>query len=437
MSLRRRNINPTRRTAAPREEAPEITLDDLFPATRSPEVTESLARRAAAAATQRRGPRQTPQSIRCRAPRASTHAGPHGTPQEPVDVREVCERPMGDILDVVRSITRPARSDDYLHVSSLIYDCPRAIALREARGGGAPAQVLRLAEQLTYRQGEAIAEVIVKSVRNVAPTQIWGDWQCRCGHTRTQSPCLYSEATAASPCPHCGGMLDEYVEVPMFDEQYKIVGNPDLLLYLPEHDALQGVELKSITPNDFPDLARPQPEHLVQSLFYWWLMHRLGYRLTTTWSIVYVNKGHSFRGNPYKEFVIDAAAQVSRLEPLLEEAMALRAYREGGALPPRVRCNTPNDSKAKKCHECQACFSASAAAIRRRPVDLSAYSGDASSPEPSSPGEETAAPRVDPAPRRAHSGLVRASRVPGAPPVPVGHRPVSPVNRVRVPPRGR
>ena len=126
----------------------------------------------------------------------------------------------------------------------------------------------------------------------------------------------------------------------MFNEEYKIVGNPDILLFLEDVNAFQGVELKSITPNDFPDLARPKPEHVIQSLFYWWLMHALGYRLTTTWSIVYLNKGHSFHGNPYKEFVVDMPSQLARLDMFLEEALALKQFRAGGILPPRVRCTT-------------------------------------------------------------------------------------------------
>lgn len=365
--------------------------------------------------------------------------GPHATPQEPVDVTERHDRPMGDVLDVVRTITRPARSDDYLHVSALIHDCMRSYALREARGGTVEAQALRLAEQLTYRQGEAMAEIIVKAVTGTTPASIWGNWRCRCHATETTTPCTKAESTALSPCTHCGQPLDEYREVSMFNEEYEIVGNPDILLFLEDANAFQGVELKSITPNEFPELARPKPDHVIQSLFYWWLMRQLNYRLTTTWSIVYLNKGHSFRGNPYKEFVVDMPSQVARLDMFLEEALALKQFREGGDLPPRVRCNTPNDAMAKKCNECQACFSSTTTATRRRVIDLSslADNGDTRAPADARDDSGDTRPAAS-APSRAYTGLMRASRVPGAPPVPVArHRPVTSVNRVRVPPPRR
>jgi hypothetical protein len=363
--------------------------------------------------------------------------GPHATMQEPIDVTANHDRPMGDILDVVRTITRPARSDDYLHVSALIHDCMRSYALREARGGTVEAQALRLADQLTYRQGEAMAEIIVKAVASTRPVSLWGHWRCRCHQTQTETPCTKAEATALSACPYCGQVPEEYREVPMFNEEYKIVGNPDILLFLEDVNAFQGVELKSITPNDFPDLARPKPEHVIQSLFYWWLMHALGYRLTTTWSIVYLNKGHSFHGNPYKEFVVDMPSQLARLDMFLEEALALKQFRAGGILPPRVRCTTTDDNMAKKCNECQACFSPAAASTTRRTISLSGFADNGHVHEPTD-AQEGSGDRQTPHPPHAYTGLTRPSRVPGAPPVPVArHRPITSVNRVRVPPPRR
>ena len=430
MTIRRVNVPGPRTVRAPREQ-PTITLDDLFPATRSSELT---ARLEAEAHQQRRRtviPRRPLRMIQA----ATRVTGPHETLQEPVDIDAVMPEPVGDILSKARATVRPARSNDYLHVSDLLHRCMRAFALQESLQQTPPAQQLRLADQLTYSQGDAIAAVIVSAVQGVASTALWGNWRCLCKRTQTTVPCTYAEVTAHAPCEHCLQPVDNYVEVPMFNEEYKIVGNPDILLYLAQFDAFHIVELKSITPNEFPDLVRAKPEHVLQAIFYWWLMHRLGYRLTTKVSITYLNKGHSFRGNPYKEFVIDVASQVSRLDMFLEEALALKAYREGrAAMPPRTRCNTPDDSQAKKCHVCQACFSSVAGASRRQVIDLSTLGDDGSTPTPPEPDGRTASAIPG---RRPPPGPTRPSRIPGAPAVPLGSRSVPRVHGVRVPPPRR
>ncbi len=429
MNIRRIRV-PAPRPVRPAREEP-IAIEDLFPATRRPEFqaqldAEEMARRRRTASPRR--PRRMMQA-------ATRITGPHDMLQEPVDISGEFPEPMTDILAHARATVRPARSNDYLHVSDLIHRCMRAVALQEFLQQARPAQQLRLADQLTFAQGDAIADVALKAVLGVSPTTLWGNWECRCKQTRTTTPRTAAEATPDTVCEHCNQPLDNYVEVPMFNDEYKIVGNPDILLYLEQFDAFHIVELKSITPNDFPDLLNPKPEHILQSIFYWWLMQRLGYRLTTKVSIVYFNKGHSFRGSPYKEFLVDVASQVARLDMFLEEALALKAYREGTApMPERTRCTTADDSLAKKCHVCQACFSSTVGASRRQVIDLTTLADDGTAGL-SAESEQATAPTAT-YPRRT-PGPTRPSRVPGAPAIPLGNRPVARVNGLRVPPPRR
>jgi hypothetical protein len=146
-----------------------------------------------------------------------------------------------------------------------------------------------------------------------------------------------------------------YEEVPMRDKELMIVGTPDIITYMHTHSAFYVSELKSIAHDRWKDLVRPLPEHVIQILFYWFLMHRKGYRMANRASVLYATKGWMFSGQPYKEFSIDAQSMLSRLEPYLEDARALKEARGGGALPLRT-CPTEQAPEARKCEACRVCF---------------------------------------------------------------------------------
>lgn len=331
-----------------------------------------------------------------------------------------------DILNRARGTVRDARDMDYVHVSDLIHKCMRAVALQEELQRPPPVQNLRLADLFTFRQGEALAEVLVNAVRDNAPEQVFGNWRCVCGNHNTDDPCTYAQATSLGACEQCGGLADQYVEVRIQNEEYRIVGRPDLML-INVDGVIHITEIKSITPNEFPDLAYAKPEHVLQAIMYWWLLTQAGYTVSDIVSVLYINKGHSFRGEPHREFVVNAPANVPRIDDMLAEAARLRDYRHNdGPLPERTKCHTAEDTDAKRCYLCQACFSTQGPRIRRRSVDLSAFADDGSTPAP-----------AEDAPRSA-PGIVRPSRIPGAKAIPVtGRRSVAVVNRSRVPPRRR
>lgn len=265
------------------------------------------------------------------------------------------EEPLSDILAKSRFESRPPRTGDYAHVSDLIARCVRKVALQLRYDMPVSTQSLSLTDSLTFAQGDAIHDVVKARAAQGKPSAIWGNWKCRCGTTKTLKPSLLSEVDASKLCAACKTSCNVYEEVPMRNKEHMIVGTPDLLLYLSAFDAFYITELKSIAHDKWKDLVRPDPEHVIQVVFYWFLMNSLGYRLTNRVSILYVTKGWMFSGSPYKEFTIDAQSMQKRLEPHLEDARALMAAKKGVGLPVRV-CASEQDPKAKKCEACTVCF---------------------------------------------------------------------------------
>jgi hypothetical protein len=229
---------------------------------------------------------------------------------------------------------------------------------------------LRLTDLLTFAQGDAIHDVLKANAVRAGSNAVWGGWSCKCKTTKTPEPCLHSEVDKDRRCPACKGAIDVYQEVPIRNEEHEIVGNPDLILYLQGPDALHITELKSISHDAWKELARAQPDHVIQVLFYWFLMQEAGYRLTNRVSIMYATKGWQFSGSPTKEFVIDAQSQIHRLQPYLQDALAVKESRAGGQLPPRT-CANENTPDAKKCEVCRSCFGV---VENEKPVIISAAS---------------------------------------------------------------
>lgn len=309
----------------------------------------------------------------------------------PSDVVTIADdsQPVTHVLRKSRIQSRPARIGEYLHVSDLIGKCIRRKAIIAAENRPSVPQAISVTDTITFAQGDAIHEAVRSRTIFGGGEYVWGNWSCKCGTTKTTEPCTHEELGDANVCKACGGGLDVYVEVPMRNEEHKIVGNPDLVFYLPDVQAFYVNELKSISHAEWEKLARPLPDHVIQVVFYWYLMRALGYRMANRVSVVYISKGWKFGGDIWKEFSIDATKEVSRLAPYLAAAKAYAAARKGGDLPKR-ECITETDTKARACDTCRSCFSVQRGAPV--PIDI--------------------------------SGLGISSR----------DRPVSDVNRVRLPP---
>lgn len=292
--------------------------------------------------------------------------GVSSAPVDPIFAMGEVEAPMLGLLAKSRVVGRSARQTEYLHVSDLLGKCVRKFALFETLKIAQKPQAISLTDALTYAQGDAIHDVLKARMVAAAPDRVWGRWRCVCGHTVVEEPCTYANVDQSVVCERCEFPTNVYVEVSMRDEEYKIVGNPDILISLHEHGALYVTELKSISHDQWRELVRPIPEHVLQVVFYWLLMRRKGYRLADKVSVVYATKGWMFSGNPCKEFVIDPQHELPRLDRYLRYASQMIAFRAGGELPEKV-CTTPRDTMAKNCEVCTTCFEGNQNA---RPVEI-------------------------------------------------------------------
>ena len=266
--------------------------------------------------------------------------------------------PFSTVLDKSRYETRVPRPGKHIHVSDLLSKCIRKIALVERYELPARLASLSLNDSLTFAQGEAIHDVLKARAARGGARNLWGNWSCRCGSLTTKKPCLLAEVDA-SICGVCETPADRYQEIPMMDEELMIVGTPDVIMYLPEFDAFHITELKSIAHDRWTELIQPIPDHILQTMLYWFLMNRKGYKLTSRPSVVYATKGWLFNKSPIKEFSFDAATAIKRLDPYLEDARALKQARAGGRLPARTVCASIQAPEAKKCEACQVCFKGS------------------------------------------------------------------------------
>jgi hypothetical protein len=279
-------------------------------------------------------------------------------PKRPGAVIPIYERTDTPVMDMLSSIPAQQskfRKGDFLHVSDLINKCVRQIALSHQHSLQMPAQTITASMGLTFKQGDAIHDYIKSMMLTKFRKDMYGFWHCRCGDTRTSEPSFHAEVKGQY-CELCGTGLDEYDELVLEDPKLKIRGSPDIVMRVSKDGVLYPIELKSISHEQWKDLARAKPDHIVQVVFYWYLLRELGYKVSSVVSVVYATKGFVFKGSPFKEFVIDAEKSLKYIDDYIEDAQALVRFYKTGELPPRVKCSTHKCPDAKQCHVALECF---------------------------------------------------------------------------------
>lgn len=271
---------------------------------------------------------------------------------------------LSELLQRARTEVRMPRRGKHIHVSDLISRCIRKKAIVEIHNVPIPVQRLSLTDAMTYRQGDAIHDVLKERTVQGAPSQVWGRWRCKCGSLRVDEPCTFDRVDQGLLCEKCEQPAKIYEETEFLDAELNILGHPDLILYLPDLQSYYVTELKSISHEQFKELVRPKPDHVTQVLFYWYLMHRKGMPLVDTVSILYATKGYVFKGKPYLEFPINVKAALKNLDPYLDDARAILRARETGELPPRVHCAAKESPDARACEVSGLCFGEAQAPVQ-------------------------------------------------------------------------
>lgn len=245
------------------------------------------------------------------------------------------------------------RGGEYLHVSDLLGKCMRKIALSEVNDIAMPSQFIHESMALTFAQGVALHDHVKGRIFSGHSDMLYGSWSCRCGNLHTKTS-LYRDVKQKR-CTLCGEGPTKYHELELRDPDLMIIGSPDITIYLEEYRVYYPIEIKSINYEDWKELSRPKPDHVLQVLFYWYLLKKLGYPVPSQVSILYVTKGFVFK-TPYKEFTVIPEAVISRLDEYIEEARMLKSARDGGALPARSVCSSKDCKEAKECHVVNLCF---------------------------------------------------------------------------------
>ena len=244
------------------------------------------------------------------------------------------------------------RGGEYLHVSDLIHKCTRKIALSDTHSAPMPDELIFPSQGLTFAQGHAIGDFIVNRSLQKSPSMVYGKFECLC-----KSMVIIGTASrvrrAKHICEKCGTSPDKYAEVTLCNDELMLVGNIDLMLMVDDH--LHLTELKSIAGHRWEELSRPQPDHKVQILLYWWMARELGMPIHDSVSILYASKAFAIK-SPYKEYVLQPSLEMSFIEDHLEEAREWGRYKREGTLPVRTTCGTSSAPQAKKCHVCTQCF---------------------------------------------------------------------------------
>lgn len=246
------------------------------------------------------------------------------------------------------------REGEYMHASDLIYRCTRAMALSDQLAVPFTPELVFDGRGLTFAQGRAIQDYVTNRLKTNASEKLYGDWRCLCQEKRHTG--TYDTARRLSACERCKGQVVNYHEITIQNEKYKIIGSVDLSLI--ENRALYVIECKSINKKDWDAQVRPQPDHVIQLLLYWFLMREAGYSLNEMGSILYVVKEFKI-GSPYKEWQVNCVEQIDRgrLRDYLNDAMVLKRARARNELPPRITCADMNSPAARKCSFALQCFS--------------------------------------------------------------------------------
>ncbi len=279
----------------------------------------------------------------------------HSEPIAQVPVEQDLLKNIVDRMDVVPD-TRRVGANPWVHVSNLVRGmCTRQFWLARAYDTPVVSR-WRGAHRVAFAMGHA-AEAHVRGslIDAMEPEQLFGCWTCRCGQARRNMCVLPTgeDQDGWARCGACGRSIDIYREPTLRNEEYRIIGRPDLTL----HDAQRYkivVEFKSISIAGWNALGGPEPEHLAQALLYRWMYEQSGYAVHDEVILFYVSKDFNWRGSPYKEYHIDATSAGCHL--MIEAALAASRECFADEVPPNRTCPRPDHHIARACPLATICF---------------------------------------------------------------------------------
>ena len=240
--------------------------------------------------------------------------------------------------------------EEYLHASSLLNFCGRRDKL--TKDASEPiASYPRSADRVVWAIGRACEAHIRKQIqKGIGRENIFASWRCVCQETRVEG--LWEMKI----CEHCKKPCNTFHEIPVWDHDLKIVGNPDILLM--DNGKLRVVEIKSINKKEFDLLESAKPDHITQANIYQRMLVNEGFPVHHTSIVFYCSKDYGWQ-NPYKEYHVTSEQSAILLDGIFA---SVRSYRypewTGEKLPARLtNCTHSASAMAKKCPQASRCFS--------------------------------------------------------------------------------
>jgi len=274
----------------------------------------------------------------------------------------------GDLVDLLNFMDTesdpPRLGSDYTHVSSLLRACPRQWALAQRFPEMLAPQSVQKGMRVIWALGRAAEHHARIQLIKAAPEKVYGDWSCNCGRHQVYGMTA-AEAQDEPCCSVCTGGLTHYMEIDLVDEEFKVTGHPDLVIW--EDNKFHLVEFKSCKKEDFEARRDGEEEedtaHALQVLYYRRIMAKEwgDDQVSPTARIIYVNKDFAWGKSPYCQFLVSEAetAYAIGLDSMSAQAKRIKRAREGNyQLPDRLdACANPTTSTARGCPACTACFS--------------------------------------------------------------------------------
>lgn len=279
------------------------------------------------------------------------------------------EFPLGSVVSFLNAPTvirgRTNNTGDgmpYVHVSDLLKNgsadkfCAREFVIRYFERRTAPSGTVPSKMRLLWDTGNLIGDHIV--IARFIETSVeyghlvWGDWRCgSCDH-------LHTFCYRPKVCI-CGAEPERltYSEVDLRISDVRLVGHPDLLIRLTDGTIII-YEIKTIDRQDivFADLSVPLGDHHVQASMYYYMLKKLGYKVSNMVRFIYIDRSIAdmYTETPFKE--IEAKViPAKRAQALVERPKLVKAHIEKGTLPDRI-CGKPTDTRTNKCTVLTSCF---------------------------------------------------------------------------------
>ncbi len=254
-----------------------------------------------------------------------------------------------------------AGADDYTHVSTLTQGvCPRLVVISRLHDK-ATYEAVTGGHRLMWKYGR-VAEGHIRDQLTDGEAfgfRVYGRWSCACEATIH----VGQRPKQDKKCPKCETPTSIYHEQSFRNEQYKVVGNPDLGLFMGRYYI--PVEIKSMTnaatkkgKGQWEALEAPLAEHVNQPVLYRELARLAGFSVHDKILMVYAAKEFRF-GSPYKVFDVDVTTPPYQrmLAMSLEVASTIRDGIQSGKPPPRLAvCTSPTSAMSKSCDVCSTCW---------------------------------------------------------------------------------